>query len=270
MSREGRAGWWHAEWRVFAGYLAANLQSAMEYRSSFISQVFFMFCNDVLLLFFWWVLFRSIPNLNNWQLHDVMLLYAVGASAYAFQMIFFGASMNLAHIIAEGGLDFYLTLPRNPLWHVLITRSSTSAWGDLVFGVIVYTWATGGNWEKLLLYPFFVVTGGITSMAFAVIVGSLAFFWGHCESIAAQLNNALISFSLYPESIFTPSVRLLLYVVIPAGFVTYLPVRLVHQFNWNLYLAIIGAAITSTVLAVLLFQAGLKRYESGNLMVTRL
>lgn len=42
-----------AEWRVLLGYVATNLQSAMEYRASFISQVVFMFLNDVLLLFFW-------------------------------------------------------------------------------------------------------------------------------------------------------------------------------------------------------------------------
>lgn len=34
-------------------YFSANLQSAMEYRGAFLSQISFMFLNNLMLLFFW-------------------------------------------------------------------------------------------------------------------------------------------------------------------------------------------------------------------------
>jgi hypothetical protein len=183
-----------SEWRVLQGYVIANLQSAMEYRASFISQVVFMFLNDVLLLFFWWVLFSRLPSLNSWQMRDVVILYGVGASTFAFQAILFGHSFALARTIAEGGLDYYLVLPRRPLWHVLISRSSASAWGDLLFGLVAYAWAVGGEARKLLLFPFFLVCGGLVSTAYGVLAGSLASFWGNSESFSHQLYGAQHNF----------------------------------------------------------------------------
>lgn len=41
-------------------YFSTNLQSAMEYRGAFLSQIMFMFVNNIMLLFFWWVLFSKI------------------------------------------------------------------------------------------------------------------------------------------------------------------------------------------------------------------
>jgi ABC-2 type transport system permease protein len=244
--------------------------SAMEYRASFISQVVFMFLNDVLLLFFWWVLFSRLPSLNSWQMRDVVILYGVGASTFAFQAILFGHSFALARTIAEGGLDYYLVLPRRPLWHVLISRSSASAWGDLLFGLVAYAWAVGGEARKLLLFPFFLVCGGLVSTAYGVLAGSLAFFWGNSESFSHQLYGALLNFSLYPEGIFPGGVRVLLYTVVPAGFVTYLPVRMVRHFTPGLVLAMTGGAVVAVLLTCGLFYRGLRRYESGNLLVTRL
>ena len=43
-------------------YFSANLQSAMEYRGAFLSQIIFMFVNNIMLLFFWWVLFSKLSR----------------------------------------------------------------------------------------------------------------------------------------------------------------------------------------------------------------
>ena len=173
-------------------------------------------------------LFSRLPSLNSWQMRDVVILYGVGASTFAFQAILFGHSFALARTIAEGGLDYYLVLPRRPLWHVLISRSSASAWGDLLFGLVAYAWAVGGEARKLLLFPFFLVCGGLVSTAYGVLAGSLAFFWGNSESFppvrcAAQL--------LTLPGHFPRRRAVLLYTVVPAGFVTYLPVRMVRHFT---------------------------------------
>lgn len=216
------------------------------------------------------MLFSRIPSLNSWQMRDVMIVYGVGASAYAFQAVLFGHSFALARIIAEGGLDYYLVLPGDPLWHVLISRSSASAWGDLLFGLVTYAWAVGGDAGRLLLFPLFLFTGGLVSTAFGVLAGSLAFFLGNSEGISRQLHNALVSFSLYPEGIFPGSVRVLLYTVVPAGLVTYLPVRMVRHLGPWQAVAMVGGAAVAVTLAWGLFYRGLRRYESGNLLVTRL
>lgn len=77
---------------------------------------------------------------------------------------------------------------------------------------------------------------------------------------------ALISFSTYPMDIFNGAVRLLLFTIIPAGFVSFIPLQLLRQFAWPLMGALTGFTLVFGALGVGMFQWGLRRYESGNLL----
>ena len=102
-----------------------------------------------------------------------------------------------------------------------------------------------------------------------VIVNSLAFWVGNAEGLAGQLTGALISFSLYPTGIFQGPVKLLLFTVLPAGFIAYVPVEVMRRFSWGPMLAVVGFAIAMVLVARGVFRAGLRRYESGNLLLMR-
>ena len=77
---------------------------------------------------------------------------------------------------------------------------------------------------------------------------------------------ALTTFSTYPMNIFTGVVRLLLFTVVPAGFVSFVPLQLLQQFSWPLLGGMVGFTVLFVAVAVGMFQLGLKRYESGNLL----
>ena len=67
-------------------------------------------------------------------------------------------------------------------------------------------------------------------------------------------------------NLFSGVVRLLLFTVIPAGFISFIPLQLLHQFTWPLLGGMIGFTALIVVIAVTLFECGLRRYESGNLL----
>lgn len=248
-------------------YISANLQSAMEYRGSFLSQVVFMFLNNVMLLFFWWVFFAKIESLNGWEFREIMLLYAVASGAFAVRAVFFGGSLGLSSDIADGRLDFYLALPRPVLLHVLISRSMTSAWGDLLFSLVIF-WLTARPSLGLFLgFLVLIVASGVVMTSFGVMAHSLSFWLGRVERLAGQLEEALLSFSTYPEGIFSAGTRFVFYTLIPAGFAAYLPVKILTEFSLGASVLVVGFAAGLTLLARFVFYRGLKRYESGNLVV---
>lgn len=248
-------------------YFSANLQSAMEYRGAFLSQIVFMFLNNLMLLFFWWVLFAKIDSLNGWGLEQILLLYAVTSGAYACQALLFGGSFTLSSSIAEGRLDFYLVLPRPVLLHVLVSRSFPAAWGNLAFSLLIFMLTVSPSVGRLLGFIILIAAGGVVMTSFAVIVHSLSFWLGYGAQLADQLGEALLSFLLYPESIFSAATRLILYTLIPAGFAAYLPVKIMREFTWA-HLGLLGAFVLGiAVLARQIFYRGLQRYESGNLVV---
>jgi ABC-2 type transport system permease protein len=67
-------------------------------------------------------------------------------------------------------------------------------------------------------------------------------------------------------SIFTGVVRLLLFTVVPAGFISFVPLQLLHQFTWPLLGAMVGFMVLIVSVAMGVFILGLRRYESGNLL----
>jgi ABC-2 type transport system permease protein len=58
--------------------------------------------------------------------------------------------------------------------------------------------------------------------------------------------------------------RVMLFTLLPAGLVVYLPVELVRDFHWSGALLAVSAVLAYALLAGKLFERGLRRYESGS------
>lgn len=255
--------------RLVLGYLRHNLMSAMAYRGAFFMQVVGMILNDAMLLFFWAVLFSRLPTLRGWDLGGVMTLYGIVAFGFGAATIVCGNASQVARIITSGDLDYYLVLPADPLLHLLVSRMSLSAWGDLLFGLLVFLVAAPGRWASLPLFLFLGLLSGAILIAFSVLVNSLAFWIGSADSLAAQMNNAMLTFGLYPVEIFPGAIRLLLYTLIPAAFVGSLPATLISDFDWPRLLGLTAFTVAIVAAAWLVFRWGLRRYESGNRVTVR-
>ena len=252
--------------RFIGSYVVANLQAAMEYRVAFIVQIITMIANDSLWLFFWWTYFRQFPLVNGWQSSNIIVIWAVAACGFGIGMGVFGNTQKLAAIIMNGGLDAYLGMPRNVLLHVCITASDPTAWGDILFAVGAFALLLHPDLFHFALFLLLSILGALIFVAFLVILGSLAFFLGNTEGLSQQMLGAIITFSTYPMNIFTGVVRLLLFTVVPAGFISFVPLQLLQHFSWPLFGAMVGFTVLFVGAAVGVFELGLRRYESGNLL----
>lgn len=255
--------------RLVMGYLRHNLMSAMAYRGAFVLQVVGMLLNNVMLLFFWWVLFNRLPTLQGWDLAGVMTLYGIVAFGFGAATVVCGNAFLVARVITRGDLDYYLALPADPLVHLLVSRMSLSAWGDLIFGLAIFLVAAPGRWESLPLFLLLGLITGLILVAFSVLVGSLAFWVGNADNLAMQAINALITFGLYPVDIFPGVVRMLLYTLIPAAFIGSVPAALLADFNWGRLATLVAFTAGIMLAARWVFQRGLRRYESGNIVMVR-
>jgi ABC-type uncharacterized transport system permease subunit len=99
-----------------------NLASAMEYRASFISQIAGMFLNNGIYFVFWLIFFDKFGTVRGYQIDDIYLLFAIVALGYGLAYMFAAnTGPNLAYLIAQGRLDYYLVLPRRLLPHTLFS-----------------------------------------------------------------------------------------------------------------------------------------------------
>jgi ABC-2 type transport system permease protein len=159
--------------------------------------------------------------------------------------------------------------PRALLPHVLVSRMSTTAWGDMSFGYVVYLLFIRPDLAHLLMFVMLTLSVAILFVGFSIFTGSLGFYLGNSAELSNQWFNATIHFSTYPGIIFDGLVRVLLYTLIPAGFISYLPIEALRQLSLgHAALSLLGSGCILS-LGVILFYRGLKRYESGNLMEMR-
>lgn len=252
--------------RFIGTYTAANIQAAMEYRAAFAVQVITMAANDSLWLFFWWTYFRQFPLVHGWQSTSIVVIWAVAACGFGIGMAVFGNSPRLAALIMNGALDAYLGMPRSVLLHICVSATDPTAWGDVIFALGAFLLLLHPGLPQFGLFILLSFTVALIFTAFVVILGSLAFFLGNTEGLTQQLLGALITFSTYPMNIFSGVVRLLLFTLVPAGFISFVPLQLLQQFTWSLFGAMVGFTVLIVASAAGIFQLGLRRYESGNLL----
>ncbi len=254
-----------AELTFLRALTAVNLSSAMEYRASFITQILGMFVNNGIYFIFWLIFFQQFGDVRGYQMDDIYLLFAIVAFGHGIGYMFAAnTGANLAYLIAQGRLDYYLVLPRNLLVHVIFSRMSVSTIGDVSFGLVAYLFTGRFHPLEILLFLVASLLAGLVFVGFLLIVGSLAFFMGNARYFSAQMSNAVLTFSLYPNTLFSSAARLLLFTLIPAGFIGAVPVEVVKNRNGLLLLGLVGAVLVMWGVGTAVFYVGLRRYESGS------
>jgi ABC-2 type transport system permease protein len=247
----------------------ANLLAAMEYRVAFLSQVLGMMFNNAIYFVFWILFFDRFQAVRGWALGDMLLLFGVVATGFGAALVLFGNVAALTEVIAGGRLDYYLSLPRPVLLHVLATGSHAAGIGDFTYGILSFLAAGHYSWDAFARFVFGVVIAMTLFISVLVIVHSAAFWLGHADVLAGQAFNALITFSLYPITMFDGVARFLLFTILPAAFIGAVPAEFVRSFSWTTLGQLLLVTSTFLTLAIMVFHRGLRQYESGSAIQTQ-
>lgn len=245
------------------------LMKEMLNKVSFISNIVFMVLNNATFILEWVIFYSLKDNFGGYTFKMVLLLWGISASTYGFAHFFFKNSFNLHEIITNGKLDSYLVQPKNVLLSSITTSVEPSAIGDMLYGYIML-FLYGFTIKRFLLFTLFTIIGGCVIASFAVILSSLSFWFNKVDVIADNGNSIVTSFSTYPDSIFKGVVKVILYTIIPVGITTYVPVQVLINFNIYSFLIILGVTLLFITFAFLIFNKGLKKYSSSNLMIARI
>ena len=244
------------------------LQREMLNKVTFFSNVIFMLLNNASFLIQWIVLYSIKDNVGGYQFKEVILLWGIAAGTYGISHFFFKDVFDLTDMINTGKLDNYLIQPKNILISSITSSIEVSALGDIIYGYIML-FIYGITIKNFILYTILTITGGLILVSLAVLVSSLSFWFGRVEIFASSTNNMMTSFATYPDGIFKGFIKLLFFTIIPLEFSSYLPIKLIINFNPITFIIIILATVLFITLSFIVFYKGLERYSSSNLMNTR-
>jgi ABC-2 type transport system permease protein len=205
-----------------------------------------------------------VGALRGWDMHDVALLFGVGATSFGLMQAVAGGALHLSRFIDEGALDAMLVQPKPTLGYALGCRSQASGFGDVASGV-VFLWLSGAvTLERVPWAVASVLCASVVFTASSVLFFSLAFWLPRTHATSRQALDVLVTFALYPEPLFRGVLRVVLFSLIPAGFVAYLPVQIIRSGGAAELACLVSATLAYVWLARRVFHAGLRRYSSGS------
>jgi ABC-2 type transport system permease protein len=252
------------EIRFLLAIWKANLLSAMEYRVSFLTQVVGMMLNNGMYFLIWVIFFDRFSEVRGWGLTDMFVIFGITSSAFGLVSLLFANAFNMGDIIMKGRLDYYLSLPRPVLLHAAASRTVASGMGDLTYGFLSFMVSGVFTWDGLLRFVLAIVLAASVFGAFLLIVQSLAFWIGNTSYFSGIAMNAMLTFAIYPITLFETGARILLFTLIPAALMGAVPASFVRAFEWASLAQLALGALVFLSLAVGIFYLGLRRYESGS------
>ena len=236
---------------------------------TFFTNVFFMILNNASFIIEWIVLFSIKEEMGGYNLKQVLLLWGFASFTYGISRFFFKRAFDLHDTINSGKLDAFLVQPKNVLMQAITSDVEPSALGDMIYGYIILI-IYGISLKNFILFTLIGIMGGLCLTSISVIFCSLSFWFAKSDAVADTQNSLMTNFATYPDGIFKGTIRFLLYTIVPVGMTAYLPVKIMISFNIVYFLIVLFATALLILLAFLIFELGLRRYSSINLMIARI
>lgn len=246
-----------------------GLMREMLNKVSFLSNIIFMIINNACFIIQWVLLYSLKESIGGYTFKQMILLWGIAASTYGVSRFFFKKAFTLSETINTGKLDAFLVQPKNVLLSAITSDIEVSAIGDLIYGYVILI-IYGITIENFILFTIFTILGGLIIACVSVIANSLTFWFNMSDLLADTINNMMITFGTYPKDIFNGIVKILLYTIIPVGIANYIPIDLIINFNIYGFLLVFVVTVFMIVLSFYIFNRGLKRYSSSNLMNSRI
>ena len=246
-----------------------NLKTVLALRGAFLLRLFFTLINHSVYLTVWVMFFRQVDSVGGWGYPHLMLAYGIGLWAWGVTSFFTFGIRILPRLIDEGALDNLLLQPKPILFLLATNHHEPAGLADIILGTIFI--AIAGCWMPLHLSLLIcgVLCACVTFASFCLAVGSAAFWWHDVQDWATDLYFNTFIFATRPASAFRGEIRLLMFTVLPVGYMTLLPVEMQINGNAALLIPLLAGTAACTFSAYFLFNLGLKRYASGNRFTVR-
>jgi ABC-2 type transport system permease protein len=249
--------------RLYVAEMTAAIRVSLTDRTNFALLFGGMVLNNGFVLLMWFMFFAGFRRVRGWQLADMALQIGLFAVMFGAAGVFAGGYRDMAAAILRDEVAALLTQPRAVLPRLLASESIANAWGDVVTGIVLLARFAALRWSDLAVLASALCGSLAVFLATGVLFASLAFWVRGARSFARDVVDFIILLSSYPGSIYSGVMKMVVYTLVPAGFVVLVPVAFLRHPSVAGGAALAGAALAYGGIAVAVFLAGLRRYRHG-------
>lgn len=254
--------------KIFWMFKAQYLKTEMEYTFNFWMMIAAGVLMRTLMMGVAYVLFRTTPTIAGFAEGEVYLIMAFMFISEGLCNLLFDGIWYIPAMVFRGEMDVLLTRPVSPLFQVLSREIGLQGLGVLSLGVVSLTLALGSlgslSAGSLLLCLPLIACGTALRMSTYLIGASNVFFIENNGQLNVPYTLYTVGeFAKYPVSIYPGWMQGVLLVLIPFGFIGYVPALILRGEHPVPYvLALTAMAVGYFMLARAVFYKGIARYES--------
>jgi len=244
--------------------LSLNIKTALAMRAAFLMRFGFSIINHSIVLVTWIFLFRVVPVVREWNFWHLLMAYGLAWFTWGFVSFFAHGYKILPRTIEFGELDHFLLQPRPLLLMLAGNNGEVFGAQDMVLSLAVIILAGIKIHVAWMLVIFGLVCSSVVFTSFTLLIGSIAFWLNDMHDWLLDTQYNLYIFASRPASAFQGWVKVVMFSILPMGFISYLPVEIMRLNDPSLILVQIAGTLAIVAMAWTVFRLGLKRYESGN------
>jgi ABC-2 type transport system permease protein len=245
--------------RAIANFTARD---AWHQRRQFLLTSLIMFSQNCMFFAIWIIFFGVAKSVRGWSLPDLMIFNGVVTLGLGIALLIADGTRKIGLKIVSGELDAYLVRRRHPLPQLMFTQANNASLGDMAFGLGLLAWV-GIDPAGWLLAGAAALLICILFLAVTICLQTLAFHLRGGDRLSDSLFETIICLGTIPQQTQTGVMKLLLFSVLPAGFMVVLPVEIVRHHSLLLLLWLAMATAGYGLFAIAAFNIGLRRYTSA-------
>lgn len=254
--------------------IGVQVRSAMQYRASFITELFGNFVVTLLDFLAMVLLLTRFQVIGTWGLPEVALLYGTSAVSLSLAEVFGGAFEDFDRLVVRGEFDRVLIRPLGLVFQMITSALPLRRLGRLLQGLIAIIFSLAlmsphwrlGQW---LFLPAMLAGGALFFLAIFVLAATMAFWTPQTAEIGNIFTYGGQFMTSYPMSIYQDWMREVFTFLIPMAFINYYPaLYLLNKPDplglpeWVAFLAP-GVAGVAFAVALAAWRRGVRRYQSS-------
>jgi ABC-2 type transport system permease protein len=249
-------------------YFNINLAGQMQYRVTFLLNVFGRVVLSFATVAGVWFMFMRFNAVDGFTLSQVFLCTAVSLMAFSVTEVFARGFDIFPRLLSNGQFDRILVRPRGIIFQVLASNMEFARLGIFLQAsfVLVYAIPTSGVvWTpiKILTLALMVVCGAAIFFGLYVVYASFAFFTVEGLEFMNILTHGGKEFGRYPFSIYGEGILKFLTFVVPLALFQYYPLLYLLDMEsgaFYRFAPLLGLLFLLPCYGF--FRVGLRRYKS--------
>lgn len=253
---------------LYIEFLKQNFKIMLEYKLDFVIGVFSTLLSQFCGIFFVWVIFENIKQIQGWTFYEITFVYGLLTLAKGIDMFFFDNLNALGfEYVREGKLDIFMIRPISPLFQIIASNIMPDGLGLLILGTIVVTKSLMElkitlDFPQIILLIIFIISGAAIISAINLIFSTTGFKTMNSYIIMSSVNS-LQEFAFYPILIYPKLIGFILTWIIPYAFASFYPADYFLHKGYEIYSVFTPiVAIVLWIIAFKVWRFGLKNYSS--------